>query len=766
MCPVCGDVPAPGQVRCPTCAAPTAGEAVDELRAVNIQLHRLQARRGELVAALTRPPRPPPPATPPQAAGPVRPPGPPEPPGQPIRVQALLAGTGAALLAAAAVVFAAVTWSRLPDLVQLGLLVAGGVLAAWGGRILEARSIRSAAGSLTVLATLVLGVVGWAASDGRLDVGVTLSASTAWLLVPRSTLSSTRVVATLAAGVLPVAWLLPLLPGSGWAQPAGIATVLTLATAAGIATAVVLRAGAATPAAVVAAAAVVALVAVPPALSAGFATAADPAVPGLGLLLLAPYALVARLVVERQRWLAVLPPALAVAGAVVTLVAAGMSEPVAFAVTALPIAALILWAEHDELRLPGVIGVVAVMAARPDLVLEPVLRVVGRLVRVDVAAEAGGLDLDVAVTLAAITVLTAAVLWLARPADWRLDAVRVAVAAALVAAVIGLDAVVAAALVVAAIGAITALRAPAWPATIGVLVVTAWLLPQPGEAATVILWSLLAAVTVLGAWLDDRLEITFAAGVLPPLAVTAVVADGFGASDAWPQLAGLVVVAAAAAIAARTRRVPAEIGVWLVAGWLAVGAVAEGLVATGMAAAVVAVAAAVVAVWGRRRWAWWVSRGGVTTAAWAWLAAAEVTLVEAYTVVPALLLGAVGVRALWRQPTLSSWLALGPALSMALVPTAAVLVADVHQLGRTLGLLTLGVVLALVGGRLRLSAPLVAGAAAALLVALLQLWTVVDLAPRWVALTLGGGLLLWAGVSYERQLVRVRQVRDRLASLR
>ena len=113
------------------------------------------------------------------------------------------------------------------------------------------------------------------------------------------------------------------------------------------------------------------------------------------------------------------------------------------------------------------------------------------------------------------------------------------------------------------------------------------------------------------------------------------------------------------------------------------------------------------------------------------------------------------------RTTPSLWL-VGPALAMALLPSAVATWPDVidrHHLLRTLVVLVVAAVIAVAGGLGKVLAPLFVGLAGLLLVALGQVWQLADMVPRWVTLTLVALVLLAAGFSLEELTRRGRQVR-------
>ncbi|MFJ8581164.1 SCO7613 C-terminal domain-containing membrane protein [Micromonospora sp. NPDC093277] len=192
-------------------------------------------------------------------------------------------------------------------------------------------------------------------------------------------------------------------------------------------------------------------------------------------------------------------------------------------------------------------------------------------------------------------------------------------------------------------------------------------------------------------------------------------------------------------------------------------------------------AAAVCALWGaavavrvvrrgeppaRRRVLAGVAGGSELLGGWLLLAAGGVTVLEAYTVPAAALALGAGLVALRTRPGLNSWLALGPGLAAALLPSlVSVLVAPVPQPGRrlALGLVALGAVLG--GAVRRWQAPVLLGAATLVPLALHELARGWDLLPRWIFLGLGGLALITLAATYERRrrdLARLRTLVGRL----
>jgi hypothetical protein len=151
---------------------------------------------------------------------------------------------------------------------------------------------------------------------------------------------------------------------------------------------------------------------------------------------------------------------------------------------------------------------------------------------------------------------------------------------------------------------------------------------------------------------------------------------------------------------------------------------------------------------------------------WLLITAEQVSTLEAYTLPAAAVALLAGWLARRTRPGLNSWTSYGPALAAALLPTlASVLVGDGQPARRLLlGLGALAVVL--VGANVRLQAPVVAGGAVLVAVALHELVLVWDLLPRWIPLASAGLLLVALAMTLERRrrdLARVRAALIRMS---
>lgn len=256
-----------------------------------------------------------------------------------------------------------------------------------------------------------------------------------------------------------------------------------------------------------------------------------------------------------------------------------------------------------------------------------------------------------------------------------------------------------------------------------VVVALAWALAT--EAGTLAVVGLLAAAAAVAAgasrtsWLRRSFAAVATAAVLGESAA-AVVSAGGGAAQAGLTVAvaaGIVLVAGA-----RWRQGTAEGPVMetlslagLVAGIL-LAAREERWLAAALTAAVPMLAVA--AVRPARRGYAWCGAAAAVAATWAWLAVANVALVEAYTL---------------------------PAAGAALIAGALLVV--------------------LSGARARLQAPLILGAVTLLALGVDVLLPVAARLPRWVTIGAAGLVLLWLGATTDRRLTQLRGLRQRLQNL-
>jgi hypothetical protein len=339
------------------------------------------------------------------------------------------------------------------------------------------------------------------------------------------------------------------------------------------------------------------------------------------------------------------------------------------------------------------------------------------------------------------------------------------------ASVRGVLAAVGAVLVVPGLGGLLATRAGTL-AGLGVLVVAASGVGAAGRHA---------AVRIAG-WLAGLLAAT-------GFAVTAALAGGLPLRTAAFVVLAVAVVAlhVAPLLAARETRRAAPPAAGAPSGARVVGTVVE---VAAQAVAVLALlltgfalrhAAAVCALWGvavalrvLRRGGSPAVRSGYALLAgayellggWLLLASGGVAVLEAYTAPAAVLVLAAGLLALRRRPGLTSWLALGPGLVAALLPSlVSVLVAPDPEPWRRLALGTAAVAAVLLGAVRRWQAPVLLGAATLVPLALHELARGWDLLPRWIFLAVGGLALIGLAATYERRrrdLDKLRTVVSRM----
>ena len=297
---------------------------------------------------------------------------------------------------------------------------------------------------------------------------------------------------------------------------------------------------------------------------------------------------------------------------------------------------------------------------------------------------------------------------------------------------------------------------------------------EPAQrAGWVVCWLVLGAAATVTALLDRRrgrtgapsvvaaLVAGLAVGLVPALALTSrAVADRVGlwavtvllallgaaalAVAVWPgrRRPGLRggAVAACAALWAYPPLLTAAAGLGLGAARLAahLGIVGAALLAVAAAAGPVVLA--------------WAGAAIGSLAAWIALAQAHADRLETYTLAGAVLLLVAGLITWRRFPRVGSMGLAGPALAMALLPSAiwsfAQAVTD-GPLLRGLVVVAVGAVLAVVGAAVRVRAAVYIGLLAAVVAGLGQLAAAATLFPRWVVLAVAGAMLVAAGFTFE-----------------
>lgn len=307
------------------------------------------------------------------------------------------------------------------------------------------------------------------------------------------------------------------------------------------------------------------------------------------------------------------------------------------------------------------------------------------------------------------------------------------------------------------------------------------------EWFTVVATSSALVATTLVHLRSPRVETAVVAGALAPVALAGDVwAWGVlaGAGGTWTALAGLALLAAPTLSlhlypagwwrcgAATAARIGVEVGgaaVALPLGLAGVLSAEIGAAATWTAVYLTLAGAAVVTlslVRADRRLLAWPGSGLLVLATWVRLADLGVSEPEPYTLPTALALVLAGALRLRRDPAADTIGAVGPGLSLALVPSLLWVLDDPMTLrGLLLGLACLA--LLVVGLHGRWSAPLVLGAVVGGALVLRMAAPYVDAAlPRWVLIGAAGALLIATGVTWERRLQEARHMVGYVRSLR
>ncbi|GID26630.1 SCO7613 C-terminal domain-containing membrane protein [Paractinoplanes brasiliensis] len=165
----------------------------------------------------------------------------------------------------------------------------------------------------------------------------------------------------------------------------------------------------------------------------------------------------------------------------------------------------------------------------------------------------------------------------------------------------------------------------------------------------------------------------------------------------------------------------------------------------------------------QRRALFWTAVGFEVVGWWLFIALADVALPEAYTLPFAALALLVGVVESRDRPDLSSWVAYGPALLAAFVPTIGIVLAGNGGELREVLLLLAAVATLIVGSRNRQQAPVVVGAVATIIAAIHFAMTLVG---PWLVLVPLGVILLWVGATNENRRRTREGLRGALVRMR
>lgn len=764
-CPDCGAPLAPAE-HCPACGLLLRGPVAARLWEVDQLLASLGAERLSLLVQLRRPSAPPTAAVRPVEA-------------TPRSAQNTLLGLGSLLLAAAVLVFAAVTYSHLGAGGRAAVLVLLTLLAGGAATALTRRSLTSSAEAVAGVALVLAVDDAWALRRAGAAPGLGLAAyaavasgllavlAGAWAAVTRL-----QVVQATAVGLAQGVVVLGLLQASAGAAAASLALAL-LAVADG-ATARVLPSAAKATATVFASAWSVAVLA-----AAGVAYAGSDPAGCLGLLVLAAGA--ALLTATGLRAAGAVPVLLAGAAFVASRPSLTDDQrPLvlsAVALLVLPACALL------QRRREAVAGALAVAAAAVLLELVPLAEALGGPATwvghawswdggAARAAVAVGTPWDgTVVTL--LVVLAAALAVLA--AGFLLEAVEgcllpggllLGVAAVVFPLGLATSYPVAVALQLGAGAALCAgalrRRAVAPGGLLVLAVATTWSLADQRTTLVV-----LAVAALAVAPLSPGLALVLAGSELAAVGAS----QGLHADQVGGLLLLAVAVAAAlGAVLRGARRSESEAAALLLgAASVALGAASVALAAAdagwlSWSLAGCGLLALAVAVQPDRRL---VGLGGallLSASSWVRLADASVHAPEPY-VLPlaavALSLGHLRRRA---HPSMGSVEAYAGGLLLALVPSLLRSLVDPEPFRGLLVLLAASAVV-VVGAGARLRAPLAVGGAVAAVEAVHLLAPYAAALPRWLVLAAAGALLVGAGATYEQRLRDAARLRERFDAL-
>ncbi|MQY05802.1 SCO7613 C-terminal domain-containing membrane protein [Actinomadura macrotermitis] len=747
-CPGCRTpLPALARPSCPLCGLAVDGPAAYELWTVDQQLDRLARRRRDLLAYLYGARE----NTGQAAAAPVW--------SVPeltwFGVRNVLLGVGASLLGIAAIVFTLLSWGSLGLLGRALVLLACTAVALGAAWPLVRRGL-SATAEAVALVGLLLIILQCVAVRTLLEVDGAWFATGASLLVTALWAGYGRVaplrlpapVTLLLAQTPPLFAMIALdVPPAGTAltlvamslanllvRRASTGAVRGLATAAGLLAGLVGTGGAL-----------------------GMAYLASPFAPRFAGVLLAAAAVALAWAYLLDRATAVLA-GFALTAALAELLPLPNSWLVAgFAGSALVTAAAARLLPGRP-RTTATIGAGLALALAVLWVVPDVLRVVFQAALIAVSPWTGSAVSHTPVIVFAVLAIASAPLLAARP-----GATAPPIALLLAVHAPGLPYAVRLGLVLTVAGVLAAFAGKHRAAAVGAVVAGAWaaayaLATEPATLAA------LGALTLIAAACAVRTPaLRDAATAFAVLAFAGfVTACGYatGLPRHWSAFGVLAAAALAAALSRRTRRWTEAAALLLMAGGIAMTLGHPAYLSTAFAAA--GVIAFGVALRPGHREAGRLGSLLLAAAWWTRLAATGITDPEAYTapITAALLvIGAVRRR---RDPRVSSWKAHGPGLTATLVPSLIAAWAAPDG-DRPLLLAAAAFALTLLGGRTRLQAPLLIGAAVLVLDAARQLAPlvadVVRELPGWFPFAVIGLLALAAGATYEQRLRDLRRLR-------
>ena len=150
---------------------------------------------------------------------------------------------------------------------------------------------------------------------------------------------------------------------------------------------------------------------------------------------------------------------------------------------------------------------------------------------------------------------------------------------------------------------------------------------------------------------------------------------------------------------------------------------------------------------------------------WLLLGNRGVTLIEAYTLPLAAVALLAGWAALRSRPELGSWVAYGPALAAAFLPSLAAIITTTGDPWRRLALGTGALAVVIAGSIAHRRAPVVVGGTTLILVALHELVLLWQRLPNWIPLLAGGVILVVLAITYERRLRDLSRLRASISRM-
>ena len=310
--------------------------------------------------------------------------------------------------------------------------------------------------------------------------------------------------------------------------------------------------------------------------------------------------------------------------------------------------------------------------------------------------------------------------------------------------------------------------APVSAAAVATAIALAWALATP--AATLITLGGLAACYLVLAWRSPARIATAALATAATAAFAGAIVLAAGGPAWLAGVSALGIAAGAHLIAVRlTAELPltaiaVELAAWTTAAIGATLCLSHPITAS-LAFAIVGLQCLLSNLRPDRRPALWIGLTALETAWCLLLASYDVTIIEAYTVPAA----AIMIAFAWRTGAAArnSW-TLSPGLALLLLPSL-IVAWQTHGWIRPTALALAAVAVTLSGARLRQIAPLLIGAAVAVLDAVDQLAPEVrrltESLPGWVPIAIIGAILLWVGATYEARLRNLARLRRGLASL-